>query len=193
MNIEHQIRYDSDKLRLLSQQLKLNADDYGIETKAIAESVEVQNIGEYYPPRFIQNFRGHMSSAMILFIQGTLEFWIPKVLNHLSLKTGKNLNERPKNMGYLEWSKVAIKKDLQLFYDFSTNNFTRLTRLSKIRNDEAHNGGFVSEDNANLPPEPGIDSATNLYVIRFEYISSAIDLIEKYLIDLLKAPPVTQQ
>ena len=189
MTIEHQILEDCEKLRLLSKELEKTALNYAAEHRSEIETVQLRNIGEYVPPVFIQNFRGHMTSAMVLYIQGTLDFWLPRVIKFLGEKYDIKYSDRGKN-GYLEWSKKVVSTEFCLSYDFGTKNYNRLTRLGKIRNDETHNGGFVSESNWHLPPEPGIESSMNLYYIRFEYCQDIINVSQQYLIDLINAPKI---
>jgi hypothetical protein len=195
MEIGHLYRTECDNLRLLASELEQMHDRYIEDNKGCLNSTEGLNVNEYHAPRCIPNLKALLTSSLLIQIQGLLDFLLPKVVNHQAKK-----EVRPFDKGnVLCWVKDVLKEDINSGFDFSSGPYSRLRDFYKIRNDQTHHGGYLSDEKRlvivnNLTGIrilqhvnfAGTAVVASVYDIDFSYCRSVINDAETFLIAVEK-------
>ncbi|MHB1292368.1 MAG: hypothetical protein ACYCY5_09300 [Sulfuricella sp.] len=188
--IEYRYRYDCDNLRLLACELEQTHAQYvGVNKKCI-DSIVAYDINEYHAPQCIENLKALLTSSLLFQIQGLLDFHLPKVVKFLAKKKVAPFDKTWSGGNVLCWVKHVLKEDINSSFDFSTATYERLRAFYNIRNDQTHNGGYLSDENrrgsVNKQKGVRISQHSDLYDTDFSYCKSVIDDVEAFLIAVEK-------
>lgn len=190
MDTEHLYRTDCDIQRLLAREFEQMHARYIEDNKGCLNSIEAYDIDEYHAPQCIQNLKASLTSVLLIQIQGLLDFHLPRVVNLLAEKKPTPFDRTWKGGNVLCWVKHVLKNDLSSGFDFSSGSYSGLTSFYKIRNDQTHHGGYLSDEDrrviVNGLKGVRISQYTDLYDIDFLYCKSVIDDVEAFLIEVEK-------
>jgi hypothetical protein len=172
-------------MRLLIDEFEKQAEEYNARNQQYISEVEVHDRNEYQPPKYISNYRTILTSSLLIEAQALLDFFLPIIVGHISLVKRKDITSFDKlwkKGNVLCWSKFVLKKELGLSYDFGRGAYGKLKDFYEFRNDQIHNGGYLSSDENRrlLNGKLGIDACkySKLYVVDFSYCRGVIDDIE---------------
>ncbi|WP_320040736.1 hypothetical protein [uncultured Desulfobacter sp.] len=162
------------------------ADEYNARNQVYISEVEAHDLTEYQPPKYISNYKTILTSSLLIEAQGLLDFFLPIIVGYISQVKKMDISAFDKSWkggNVLCWCKKVLKKELGLNYDFSRGAYGKLKDFYEFRNDQIHNGGYLSSDKNRhlLGGKKGIDVCeyTDLYNIDFAYCRGVIDDIEK--------------
>jgi len=140
-----------------------------------------------------------LASSLLFQIQGLLDFLLPRVIKHLAKKVVSPFDETWKGGNVLCWVKHALKEDINSGFDFGSGEYSRLRDFYKIRNDQTHHGGYLSDENRRVIVNKltgirinehanfaGTAVIAYIYDIDFSYCKSVIDDVEKFLSEVEK-------
>jgi hypothetical protein len=173
-------------MRLLIDEFEKQADEYNARNQVYITEVEAHDLNEYQPPKYISNYKTILTSSLLIEAQGLLDFFLPIIVGHISCVKKIDVSAFDKvwkRGNVLCWCKQVLKKELGLSYDFSRGAYGKLKDFYEFRNDQIHNGGYLSSDENKhlLNGKKGIDACkyTKLYIIDFAYCRCVIDDIEE--------------
>lgn len=174
-------------MRLLIDEFEKQVDEYKTRNQKYISEVVAHDRNEYQPPKYISNYKAILTSSLLIDAQGLLDFFLPIIVGHIYDIKQNSISPFDKSWkkgNVLCWTKVVLKKELGLSYDFSQGAYSRLKEFYEFRNDQIHNGGYVSSENNRqlLKGKQGIDACeyTELYVVDFYYCRGVIDDIEAF-------------
>ena len=175
-------------MRLLINEFEKQAHEYNLRNQKYISKFEVRDSNEYIPPYYLPNYKTILTSLLLIEAQGLLDFLLPMIVGKIAQEIPSEITAFDKSWGkgnVLEWSKHVLKKELGLNYDFCQGAYSKLKFFYKVRNDQVHNGGYLSSDENRhlLSGKEGIDACkyTDLYVVEFSYCREVIDDIEHFL------------
>lgn len=172
-------------MRLLIDEFEKQADEYNARNQVYISGVEAHDLTEYQPPKYISNYKTILTGSLLIEAQGLLDFFLPIIVTHISRIKKTDIpafDKSWKGGNVLCWCKKVLKNELGLNYDFSRGAYGKLKNFYEFRNDQIHNGGYLSSDKNRhlLNGKKGIDACkyTELYIIDFAYCRGVIDDIE---------------
>lgn len=187
VNLSHLYTYECDSMRLLIDELEKQFNEYNSRNSQHITNLEAYDRNEYHPPSYISNYKAILASSILIQAQGLLDFLLPRIvdnrskLDHIAIS---KFDKSWKKGNVLCWIKHVLKNELSLEHDFSRGPYSKLRDFYEFRNDNTHNGGYVSSDinRLRLNENRGIDACkyTDLYVVDFSYCRSVIDSIESF-------------
>ena len=189
MKLEHRYKYECDSLLLLVDEFEKTSKRYENENENEASilSITAYDMNEYQAPKYISNYKTLLTSFLLIEIQALLDFILPIIVKNLA--TSKDIPISPfdktwKNGNVLCWTKHVIKDEIKSGYDFGCAPFSELQKFYKIRNDQIHSGGYLSDERQRdiINRLEGVYTCqyTDLYVIDFLYCRNVISNVESF-------------
>lgn len=187
MNLDHRYKYECDSMRLLINEFEKQVDEYNSRNHHYISELDAHDHGEYRPPKYVANYKAILTNSLLIEAQTLLDFFLPIIVGHISKSQQKCISPFDKSWkkgNVLCWTKTVLKAELGLSYDFSRGSYSKLKEFYEFRNDQIHNGGYVSsaENRSLLNGKNGIKVCeyTELYVVEFSYCRDVINQIEEF-------------
>lgn len=192
MKLGDRYKYECDEFRLLIEEFEHQVNDYNKKNKQYINEMVAHDADEYFPPKYIPNYKLILTSFLLIEAQCLLDFFIPIIVSSLArIKNVRvsDFDEKWKNGNVLCWVKFVLQEELNLKYDFNQGPYCKLKEFYKFRNDLIHYGGYLSDRNKKLlVGKRGIRESkiSHLYEIEFSYCRDLINHIEEFFSNIHK-------
>lgn len=84
MKLSDRYKYECDTFRLLIEEFENQVNNYNKENKQYINEIVVHDVDEYFPPKYIPNYKLILTSFLLIEAQGLIDFFIPIIVNSLA-------------------------------------------------------------------------------------------------------------